>query len=464
MRSPECRKHWTGTGLWILALAFLSLDLTRTLGADGFVTSSANCPEPACCALPPCDYPLAADEACEIPPEFCGPLCERSKLTGDWLGARTALWDNGITLDVLTTQFYQGVASGGLSQSFPYGGRNDYFLGLDGERLGLWSGFSIKLHGETRYGESPNFITGALSPVNQYLLVPGSEGTVSGLTAVEFNQFLSDHELVYFGKINLLDHVKQPLTGATGLTGFMNVSLIFNAMLARTLPYSAFGAGYVYLQDDAPAFALAVYDTRDASTTSVFSDLFGNGAVLYSSLVLPTCWFGLPGHQGIEGVYSSGKYTNFQESPYLDPVEGLVFPSPPKAGSWALGYLFDQALWVAPDDPAKMWGVFGKFGIADDNPNPLRWTACAGISGASPLRYWAGDTFGAAYFYLGVSDVLQRSALPLTPLGNEHGVELYYNYKLTPWCHITPDLQFIEPFQQQASTATVVGLRALIDF
>jgi hypothetical protein len=254
------------------------------------------------------------------PPPFGGPLLERPKLTGDWLGLRGTLRDCGITVDVSTTQFYQGVASGGLERSFPYGGRNDYFLNVDFEKLGLWKGFFLNLHGETRYGESANFDTGALSPVNEYLLVPGSEGVVSGLTAVKFTQFLSENTLVFAGKINLLDEIKQPLTNATGLNGFLNTSLIFNTILARTLPYSAFGAGFIYLQDEHPVFTLSVFDTNDASKTSVFDSFFENGVVILGTALLPTRFFGLPGHQGVEGVYSSGKYTNFQDSPYLDPV------------------------------------------------------------------------------------------------------------------------------------------------
>jgi porin len=400
----------------------------------------------------------------KAPPPFGGPILERSLLTGDWFGCRATLRDCGITVDVSTTQFYQGVASGGLEQSFRYGGRNDYFMTLDGEKLGLWKGFSIKIHGETRYGDSPNFITGALSPVNEYLLVPGEQGVVSGLTGVKFSQYLSDNALVYTGKINLLDEIRQPLTNATGLEGFMNTSLIFNTILARTLPYSAFGAGFYYLKDKEPVFLLSVFDTRDASTTSVFDNFFTNGAVIFGTVHLPTKFLGLPGHQGLDVVYSSGRYTDVQESKYLDPITELVIPSSPKSGSWAVGYLMDQALWVAPDDPQRVWGVFGKFGISDGNPNPIRWTAMAGVSGASPLPGRPRDTFGLGYFCLGLSDALKRGAPPDAPLRNEHGVELYYNARVTPWFQLTPDLQVLVPFEQHANTAVVVGLRAKVDF
>jgi porin len=109
-------------------------------------------------------------------------------------------------------------------------------------------------------------------------------------------------------------------------------------------------------------------------------------------------------------------------------------------------------------------GVFGKLGITDGNPNPIRWTAIGGVSGASPIACRPLDTFGIGYFYLGISDRLKQSARPLTPLGNEQGVELYYNARITPWFQFTPDLQIIEPFEKSSGTALVVGCRAKIDF
>ena len=429
------------------------------LASDRAAGGLPGAPAEDCLAAPTCVCPCSP----ALPP-FGGPLLERPKLTGDWLGFRSSLREGGITVDVSTTQFYQGVSSGGLERSFPYGGRNDYFLTLDGEKLGLWKGFAVKLQGETRYGESANFITGALSPVNEYLLVPDSEGVASGLTGFKFTQALSENMLLVAGKINLLDEVKQPLTGAHGLEGFLNLSLIFNPILARTLPYSAFGAGATYLQDGEPVFTLSVFDTRDASTTSVFDDLFTGGVVIFGTALLPTKFFGLPGHQGAEGVYSSGRYTNIDKSPYLDPLGGLVFPGAPQAGSWALAYLFDQAVWVSPDDPKRMWGLFGKLGISDGDPNPVRWNAGGGVGGASPIPGRTRDTFGVGFYHVGISGVLKRIAMPLTPLRNEQGLELYYNARVTPWFQFTPDLQIIEPFQKDVDTAIVVGFRAKLDF
>lgn len=446
-----------------LPRCLLGLVAASALGGSTLAQAPADAPiKPLCPALPQAQEECPPDPP--APPQFGGPLLERPKLTGDWFGLRTSLQECGITTDVSSTQFYQGVASGGLQQSFPYGGRNDYFVNVDGEKLGLWKGFSLTLHGETRYGQSANFITGALSPVNEMLLVPASAGCVTALTGVKCTQSLSENILVFAGKINLFDEIRQPLSGAGPLDGFLNTSLIFNTILARTLPYSAFGAGFVWLWDKEPVFTLSVYDTNSTPTTSGFNSFFDNGATIFGIINLPTRFFGLPGHQGLDVTYSSGRYTNLTASPYLDPLGGLVFPSPPIAGSWAVGYHFDQALFAATDDPKRVWGVFGRLGVADSNPNPVSCYASAGISGASLLPARNKDTFGIGYYYLGISDTLKQSAHPNVPLRNEHGVELYYNARVTPWCQFTPDLQIIEPLQRQADTAFVVGVRAKLDF
>jgi porin len=415
-------------------------------------------------AGPNSDSPAEATPEAETPLPFGGPILERPKLTGDWLGCRSGLRDHGVTLDVSSTQFYQGVASGGLEQSFQYGGRNDYFLNLEGEKLCLWHGASLTLHGETRYGESVSSIAGTLLAPNLMLTLPQPSGSVTALTCVTLTQSLSDEMEVYAGKINTLDGFKQPLTGAGNLSGFQNTAMLYNPVYARTVPYSTFGVGFDWLQNNEPVFSACLYDTNDSPTTSGFDTFFDNGVTVLAELSLATKFFDLPGHQGIGGTYSNGKYTDLTPSSYLDPIEGLVIMPTLKTGSWCLAYNFDQALYVSPEDAQRMWGVFGNLGIADSNPSPVRWFATAGISGASQIPGRKADTFGVAYFYLGVSQPLKDLAPILLPLRDEDGVELYYNVVVTPWCQITPDVQVITPFRDRADTALLFGLRANVEF
>jgi porin len=400
-----------------------------------------------------------------LPPSpFGGPLCERTKLTGDWLSWRPALAEDGITFDLSTTQFYQGVTSGGLDQSFPYGGRNDYFLNLDGEKLGLGRGAFVTLHGESRYGDSVNFLTGAMMPANMMLAVPKPTGSVTALSGVKFTQFLSENMLVYAGKINAFDDFKQPLTGAGTLNGFQNTAMMFNPVYARTIPYSSYAAGFASLKNHEPVFAAAVFDTNSTPTVSGFDRFFDNGATTFAQLNLPTHFFSLPGHQGVTGTYSTGTYNALTPSAYLDPITGLGIIAPEITGSWCMTYNFDQAFYVSPDNPHQRWGLFGNLGLADGNPSPIRWFASTGISGASPIAGRSADSFGVGYFYVGVSETLKNLAPNLLPLKDEQGVELYYNVAVTPWCHITPDLQVIVPYREIADTALLFGVRAKIDF
>jgi porin len=108
--------------------------------------------------------------------------------------------------------------------------------------------------------------------------------------------------------------------------------------------------------------------------------------------------------------------------------------------------------------------VFGNFGISDGKPNPIKWSAIAGIGGSSPIPGRKHDTFGAGYYYLGYSDDFKRDARVVIPVRDERGVELFYNLGATPWCHITADLQVVTPTPTLAETSVVLGLRTKIDF
>ena len=198
------------------------------------------------------------------PAPFGGPWCSRPKLTGDWCGVREQLRDHGFTFDISSTAYYQGVANGGLQETFRFGGRNDYLLNVDGQKAGLWQGLFINLHGETVYGDSVNLGTGAVVPVNIGRAHPVFFGTETALTAVKFTQALSENFILFGGKINTIDNVQQPFMPGRGLdAGFMNAAFVWNPILGRTMNYSTFGAGAAVLAGGYPVFTLTVYDTSD---------------------------------------------------------------------------------------------------------------------------------------------------------------------------------------------------------
>jgi len=424
---------------------------------DWFAESSVAAPgQPCCtqCAAPP-----------QSPPSFGGSLCCRPKLFGDVCGLRPRLAERGVNFDIYSTNFYSQVFNGGLQETAQYRGRLDMLLNIDGEKAGLWKGLFIDLHGESIWGNTINQYTGTIMPVSIAQLVPVPNGSVTALTGVKFTQALSERLIVFGGKLNLLDGFNQPFTGgARGVDGFWNGGLLFNPVLIRTVPYSSYGFGTAVLRNLEPIFTFLVLDANNTPTTTGFNSFFADGVDLVAQLNIPTRFFGMPGHQGLIGSWSSKKYSSLDRSAFLNVLEGAPTSTLRKDGAWSLGYTFDQALVVSATDPKRMWGVFGNLGIADDNPSPIRWFANIGIGGSSPIEGRKLDTFGLGYYYAGLSGSIKSLAPALLPLRDEHGLEAFYNVGVTPWCHITPDVQFILPANDNAQHMWFFGLRARLDF
>jgi porin len=247
------------------------------------------------------------------------------------------------------------------------------------------------------------------------------------------------------------------------VNGFLNGGMLFNAALLRAVPYSTYGFGAAVLKNLEPIFSFLVLDANNTPTVTGFDTFFDNGAVLVPQINIPTKFFGLPGHQGLVGAWSSKKYTTLERSAFLNVIQGGAPASTLRRdGVWAIGYMFDQALYVSPCDPKRTWGVFGNLGMADPNPSPFRWFANIGVGGSAP-RGRPLDTFGIGYYYLGLNRSF-KDLIPGVPLRDEHGLEAFYNVGVTPWFRVTPDVQFILPAQQRAEHMWYVGLRGKIDF
>ena len=91
----------------------------------------------------------------------------------------------------------------------------------------------------------------------------------------------------------------------------------------------------------------------------------------------------------------------------------------------------------------------------------MRWLFAAQLCGNSPLPGRAGDTFGVGYYRLGLGDAV-KGLLP--GLRDEDGVELFYNVRLGPACHLAPDVQVVRPGLGAYDPALVLGVRLKLDF
>jgi porin len=456
----------------------LSLDLTETPPPDPTAPAAPATP-PAAPGLSTLPAPVIA-QSCDglapccaaTPSPFDGDCCTRPLLLGSLCGVRDQLAAHGITFNADTYQFYQGVATGGIHDVGDYSGRNDYFVNIDGEKLGLWKGFFITLHGETRYGDTVNGDTGSIIPVNMPELTPKATGSETALTAVKFTQALSENFVTFAGKLNMFDEFKMPFTGDRLFDGFWNLGMSFPVVVARTVPYSTLGAGAAILKDGVPVFTVMVLDTNNTPTTSGFNQLFSNGATIFANLTLPTKFFGLPGSQGVSGTFSTGSYNSLSPTAYFDPEQGLVITPEFVRDSWSIFYTGTQALWVDPCNPKREYGVFTNIGTADNGPSPISFSANVALYGSSPISGRPLDTFGLGYAFTRYSSPVRDFAPVLLPIGNDQAIELFYNFAVTPWFNVAPDLQVVFPAREETlppnresiDTALVLGIRAKINF
>jgi porin len=241
-----------------------------------------------------------------------------------------------------------------------------------------------------------------------------------------------------------------------GKTQFLNTNFVFNPIAVQTIPYATLGAGFSILRDFQPVFTFTVLNATDTTTTSGFDELFADGVALSAELRLPTSFLNRPGHQGIGGTWNSREYTALGQDPRV------IFPGvpiQPKDGSWSLRYNFDQYLYVDPCHPQRGWGVFGRAGISDGNPNPLKWNMSFGVGGHSPLRGRQADRFGIGWYYGGANQ-----GTFFRP-DDGTGVEIFYNAAVTPWFHLTPDLQILDGgSMRNPDTALIFALRGNLAF
>ena len=385
--------------------------------------------------------------------------CCREYLTGDMFGARSGLAEHGVVADLQLTQFYQDVASGGAEQLDAYGGKLDYFFTFA-------KGFAV-LHAETRFGEDVIVDAAGGAPVNANMLYPGLENTTA-ITGLQFNLPLTRDEewIATFGKINTLDliYALYPQTGR-GVDGFMNASVFLPLTVVRTLPLSFLGAGVMKTHEGQIQGSLLVYDSHNVPTTSGFDELFTNGANIAGMWRFFTEFGELPGSHLFLGTWATGTFTSLDPSGWAF-LPGIGVLPAESSSSWSLLYILEQKLWVDPCREKRHIGLLSKWGLADPQTCPYEWTCNVQLQAQGLIACREQDTMGVGYFYSGLSGDLKEffAARPLAPdLRDLQGAELYYNAAITPWFHLTADMQFVEPSDSRRDTAVVLGLRAKID-
>ena len=391
----------------------------------------------------------------------------RPKLTGDWYGLRSDLAEKGITFDLRLSQFYQAVTSGGANTNAAYGGKLDYILKLDGQKLGLWEGLFVTVHTETQFGNNISADAGDLALPNTAMLwpVPGYRGTA--VTGFLVEQALSENFALLGGKINVLDlwTMVYPHTGA-GQEGFMNTNMIASALpWFRWVNLSVMGGGALFLTDDGQVQGgVVAFDSQNSSTTSGFDDMFEEGTCVVGLWRFFFEVGGKPGSLLFAGGTSTRNYDSLDESDWgFSPGVGLT--NDEKNGAWTTAFYYDQVFWQAPDNAKKNMRFFTGWSLSDGDPSFGRWGGFGSVEGWGMIQDRAKDRMGVGAFYNQLSSDLKNTTSDLgLELRNMWGGELYYNAEITPSLHVTPNLQLVSNATDGDSTAVILGVRAVMDF
>ncbi len=386
---------------------------------------------------------------------------ERDTLTGDWGGGRTWLKEQGITLKPRFSQFCQGLAGGTGKHSFQYGDKADLWLNTDLSKFGFWEGFSVTGHAEYNFGRSVNGSGGAMVPVNTALDFPGMEGRDAfDFSSVYVGQKFGDSVSLIAGKINIIDiAASKPFMGGAGINSFWNIT--FAAPPSGTVPPYLFGA-LLDVRTEPANFGLWIYDPDDVVNRSGFERGFSNGVTVRGTVEFPISIAERGGHQGFVATYSTKDGYDLRDLddlflPTFDPTTVRT-----KTYRYYFAYTFDQYLYQSKENPKEGCGLFGQFGISDGNPNRLYWSLFAGVGGTGLIPGRSRDNWGAGYYYDTLSGYVTNALAPVVPLGREQGVDIFYNFSVTPWLTVGGDFQVIDPTTKTADTAYFCGLRAVI--
>ena len=395
----------------------------------------------------------------------------QQEFTGDWGGTRSRWKEKGIELEFKLSNFFQGVASGGLQEEFEYNGKFEFVMKFDLGKVAGWKYWSSEIKAEARWG-GPVLGVGTINPVNTAALIPGAQGEIISVTAVNFTRIIpkdlkkGDLFVVSFGRYNLLDLIDEDFFGGEGTERFFNIAQIGPLTVLRQVPLIANGASFAYVKHGEPRFSLAVLDPNDHSLEPGLDNLFGDGVTFYPTVNFPVKYFSKTAKHSIGGAVTTKKYTPF------DAIRQVVIPGPPRnpvepqRGSWSLSYTFRQ--YLVERGHKDGWGFFSQVSFADKATSPITRFFDVGIGGNGLIKSRRNDEFGVAYAYTDLSSVLKDNIDLITIGGSrlrvEHQFEAFYNLHLTPWLRLTGDLQIVRPTRPIAETAVIPGGRLVMIF
>ena len=396
-----------------------------------------------------------------------------TQLSGDWGGRRTELARNGLFFDVYTTSAYQDLMSGGLDPGDWFVQNTQMSVNVDTGRAGWWDGGLIHFTTQARYGGDPaqTFNSGATVPVYTGLIEPDPLAYSTLLPSEYFLvQALSERTSFLVGKISDVYIPDQTLFGDSYKFYFANFNFNKNPITTNFYNPTAWAVLGVWAPSKQLAFAGGVLDPNSRSQ-NLANNAFDK-VNLYFTAVASYSIGGLPG-QFSPAFNWSNQYQLDLQNPYgpLAPSQipqavGYLLGAPDPTGlpinnstnscfliANASQYLYvadrpkDVALKLRSGQPLRGVGVFGRGGWAPQATNTITGNGSVALFARGLAESRQYDSAGVGWYMNGISPDLVQQVRTYTGgllnVQNEQGMEVFYDYALTPAIRIIPSYQHI---------------------
>jgi porin len=410
-------------------------------------------------ASQPATAPAPAGEPAKAP---LADFVTSKRLTGDWGGVRTELEKMGISLSLASQTQYMINMHGGkeVRNGNDFAGSYDLSLEVDFGKMKLIPGGSFFIRGKGTYGgEANDFDSEKVGGLFKTDFDAGPEEPIF-VDKWWWRQRLLDDRLEFrLGRLS----TSKDLFDVSDVAGnedeqFLNQALVVNPAIAHRIGLGAYAVvwptDWLYVKG-------AVIDADSRPRRTGFDTAFhgeDRGLAMWEFGFTPkfsTAKGKLP------GKYLVGSWYNPAKRQYYG-------SKPPRYCNTDVGFytLAEQMLWKENDKPGDKQGFWlsGRYGYAHGDVNKIEhfWSVATLYTGPIPTRDADTMGFGVAQGILS-EDYRQYS----NPLADRETVyELYYAYRITGWCTISPDLQYITNTggNSNGPDTTVAGIRLKVNF
>jgi porin len=322
----------------------------------------------------------------------------------------------------------------------------------------------VKAQLMARTGRSVLERAGTIAAVNNEAVFPivldKFDRDAVAIAELTYEHSLGETVSVFGGLLNTSLGDENAIAGsALSHSHFLNFAMLYSTVEDATVPHAALGGGVSLTPTDNILGSFSVFGSTETAGENPF-DLW-HGTTFSTEWTFDHNLLDHDGAQTLGVLYGiNARRTDIAADPRLVLIRiiaGVPIPTT-ESDTWAVYYNAHQFL---QGDAEGGWGVFTRFGVSDGNPNLVKWNCAGGLGGKGMFSGRSNDSWGVGSFFLNMSD---EDLLQGLGIRDEFGSECYYNFAVSPACHITLDAQLIDAGLPRVDNTCVLGLRTHFDF